>query len=163
MLLCMCMSVCVYLSVSKITQQVVNGVQTDYDFCKWSDRRKICCADFVAALEGRAVVNLQMRDTFAALQDVNAAVVSIKPTAELLTNRGVIHQASFITSKRCPFYNRHPCGLKLLSSSSSSSSFSMQKRQYISYKNTSCNIITKHKRPRKDYLHFTLQTGLCGG
>ena len=157
--------VCVYLSVSKVTQKVANRVQTDYDFCKWSDGRKICYADFVAALEGRAVVNLQMRDTFAALQDVNAAV-SVKPTAELLTNRGVIHQASFITSKRCPFYNRHPCGLKLLSSSSSSSSsssFIMRKRQHISYKNISCNIITKHKRPRKDYLHFTLQTGLCGG
>jgi len=51
-----------------------------------------CCADFVPALEGRAVVNLQMKDTFAALQDINAAI-SVQPTAELLTNRGVIHEA----------------------------------------------------------------------
>jgi len=48
---------------------------------------------FVPALEGRAIVNLQMGDTFAALLDINAAV-SIEPTAELLTNRGIIHQAS---------------------------------------------------------------------
>lgn len=48
---------------------------------------------FRPALEGRAVINLQMSDTFAAYQDINRSV-NIKPTAELLTNRGVIHQAS---------------------------------------------------------------------
>ncbi|XP_023933182.1 tetratricopeptide repeat protein 6-like [Lingula anatina] len=43
------------------------------------------------ALEGRAIVNLQMSDTFAAFQDINASV-RVVPSAELLTNRGVIHQ-----------------------------------------------------------------------
>ncbi|CAH1776552.1 unnamed protein product [Owenia fusiformis] len=46
---------------------------------------------FKPALEGRAIVNLQMSDTFAAYQDINTSV-NISPTAELLTNRGVIHQ-----------------------------------------------------------------------
>ncbi|KAM5129116.1 tetratricopeptide repeat protein 6 [Mantella aurantiaca] len=41
--------------------------------------------------EGRAIVNLQMRDTFAALQDMNAAI-KLGVSAQLLTNRGVIHQ-----------------------------------------------------------------------
>ncbi|XP_056402744.1 tetratricopeptide repeat protein 6 [Hyla sarda] len=41
--------------------------------------------------EGRAIVNLQMGDTFAALQDMNAAL-KLGVTAHLLTNRGVIHQ-----------------------------------------------------------------------
>ncbi|XP_075701122.1 tetratricopeptide repeat protein 6 isoform X2 [Rhinoderma darwinii] len=41
--------------------------------------------------EGRAIVNLQMGDTFAALQDMNAAL-KLGVTAQLLTNRGVIHQ-----------------------------------------------------------------------
>ncbi|XP_018419983.1 PREDICTED: tetratricopeptide repeat protein 6 [Nanorana parkeri] len=41
--------------------------------------------------EGRAIVNLQMGDTFAALQDMNAAI-KLGVTAQLLTNRGVIHQ-----------------------------------------------------------------------
>ena len=63
----------------------------------------VCCAEFVPALEGRAVVNLQMRNSFAALQDINAAI-RIKPTAELLTSRGVIHQASIFTSNLCSFF-----------------------------------------------------------
>ena len=46
---------------------------------------------FQPALEGRAVINLQMSDTFAAFQDINQSV-NIHATAELLTNRGVIHQ-----------------------------------------------------------------------
>lgn len=50
------------------------------------------------ALEGRSVINLQMSDTFAAFQDINAAV-RVNPTAELLTNRGVIHQV--ISVKKC--------------------------------------------------------------
>ncbi|XP_029454762.1 tetratricopeptide repeat protein 6 [Rhinatrema bivittatum] len=41
--------------------------------------------------EGRAVVNLQMGDTFAAFQDITAAL-KIITTAELLTNRGIINQ-----------------------------------------------------------------------
>ncbi|XP_031569552.1 uncharacterized protein LOC116304042 [Actinia tenebrosa] len=44
-----------------------------------------------AALEGRAVVNLQMKNTFGALLDMNAAI-KISKTAELLNNRGVVHQ-----------------------------------------------------------------------
>ncbi|XP_014647570.1 PREDICTED: tetratricopeptide repeat protein 6 [Ceratotherium simum simum] len=43
------------------------------------------------AYEGRAVVCLQMRDNFAAIQDINAAI-KINTTAEFLTNRGVIHE-----------------------------------------------------------------------
>ncbi|CAG2247704.1 Tetratricopeptide repeat protein 6 [Mytilus edulis] len=46
---------------------------------------------FKPALEGRAIVNLQMSNTFAAFQDINAAI-NVSPTAELLTNRGVINQ-----------------------------------------------------------------------
>nr|XP_033809328.1 tetratricopeptide repeat protein 6 isoform X2 [Geotrypetes seraphini] len=41
--------------------------------------------------EGRALVNLQMGDTFAAFQDISAALKLIT-TAELLTNRGIINQ-----------------------------------------------------------------------
>ncbi|XP_076446152.1 uncharacterized protein LOC143283739 isoform X2 [Babylonia areolata] len=43
------------------------------------------------ALEGRAIVNLQMSNTFAAFQDISTSI-HIAPTAELLTNRGVINQ-----------------------------------------------------------------------
>lgn len=50
---------------------------------------------FVPALEGRAVINLQMSDTFAAYQDISASI-HVHPTAELLTNRGVIHQVSLL-------------------------------------------------------------------
>ncbi|KAJ1102670.1 hypothetical protein NDU88_000114 [Pleurodeles waltl] len=42
------------------------------------------------AFEGRAILSLQMGDTFAALQDITAALKLTK-TAELLTNRGAIH------------------------------------------------------------------------
>lgn len=42
------------------------------------------------AFEGRAILSLQMGDTFAALQDITAAL-KLTTTAELLTNRGVIH------------------------------------------------------------------------
>ncbi|KAM8920877.1 tetratricopeptide repeat protein 6 [Pelodytes ibericus] len=45
----------------------------------------------VLGFEGRSIVNLQMGDTFAALQDINAAI-KLGVTAQLLTNRGVIHQ-----------------------------------------------------------------------
>ncbi|XP_078714776.1 tetratricopeptide repeat protein 6 isoform X3 [Lampetra fluviatilis] len=48
------------------------------------------CAE---AFEGRAVVNLQMNSTFAALQDINTAV-KLGKSAEVLTNRGAIHQGS---------------------------------------------------------------------
>ncbi|XP_030069551.1 tetratricopeptide repeat protein 6 [Microcaecilia unicolor] len=41
--------------------------------------------------EARALVNLQMGDTFAAFQDISAALKLIT-TAELLTNRGIINQ-----------------------------------------------------------------------
>ncbi|XP_052281417.1 uncharacterized protein LOC127878913 isoform X2 [Dreissena polymorpha] len=47
--------------------------------------------NYKPALEGRSIINLQMSDTFAAFQDINHAV-KVNPTAELLTNRGVIHQ-----------------------------------------------------------------------
>ncbi|KAJ7344968.1 hypothetical protein JRQ81_000918 [Phrynocephalus forsythii] len=43
------------------------------------------------AYDGRAIVCLQMGDTFAAFQDTNAAL-KIITSAELLTNRGVINQ-----------------------------------------------------------------------
>ncbi|XP_059155839.1 uncharacterized protein LOC131940934 [Physella acuta] len=43
------------------------------------------------ALEGRAIVNLQMSNTFGAFQDINTSV-NYGPTAELLTNRGVVQQ-----------------------------------------------------------------------
>uniref|UniRef100_G1K951 Tetratricopeptide repeat domain 6 n=1 Tax=Anolis carolinensis TaxID=28377 RepID=G1K951_ANOCA len=43
------------------------------------------------AYDGRAIVCLQMSDTFAAFQDTNAAL-KIITSAELLTNRGVINQ-----------------------------------------------------------------------
>ncbi|XP_053235987.1 tetratricopeptide repeat protein 6 isoform X1 [Podarcis raffonei] len=43
------------------------------------------------AYDGRAVVSLQMGDTFAAFQDTNAAL-KVTTSAELLTNRGVINQ-----------------------------------------------------------------------
>ena len=50
---------------------------------------------YIAALEGRAVVNLQMGQAFAALQDLSAAI-KVKATAELLTNRGVVHQVRIL-------------------------------------------------------------------
>uniref|UniRef100_A0A8C6W6P1 Tetratricopeptide repeat domain 6 n=1 Tax=Nannospalax galili TaxID=1026970 RepID=A0A8C6W6P1_NANGA len=43
------------------------------------------------AYEGRAVVCLQMSNSFAAIQDINTAL-KINTTAEFLTNRGVIHE-----------------------------------------------------------------------
>ncbi|KAM9294421.1 tetratricopeptide repeat protein 6 [Gastrophryne carolinensis] len=45
----------------------------------------------ILSFEGRAIVNLQMGNTFAAIQDMNAAI-KLGVTAQLLTNRGVIHQ-----------------------------------------------------------------------
>lgn len=53
----------------------------------------------IPALEGRAIVNLQMSEFFAARQDITAAV-AVQPTAELLTNRGVIHQVISIHYKQ---------------------------------------------------------------
>lgn len=44
-----------------------------------------------SALEGRAVVNLQMSNTFGAFVDMNEAI-KISKTAEMLTNRGVVQQ-----------------------------------------------------------------------
>ena len=49
--------------------------------------------EYQPALEGRSIINLQMSDTVAALQDISASV-KVKPSAELLTNRGVIHQVT---------------------------------------------------------------------
>ncbi|XP_060684942.1 uncharacterized protein ttc6 [Hemiscyllium ocellatum] len=46
---------------------------------------------FHDAYEGRAVINLQMNNTFAAFQDINAALKICK-SAKLFTNRGVINQ-----------------------------------------------------------------------
>ncbi|XP_021340514.1 tetratricopeptide repeat protein 6-like, partial [Mizuhopecten yessoensis] len=46
---------------------------------------------FKPALEGRAIINLQMSNTFAAYQDINASI-KVGPTAELYTNRGVVNQ-----------------------------------------------------------------------
>ncbi|XP_071949677.1 uncharacterized protein [Antedon mediterranea] len=46
--------------------------------------------NYKPALEGRSVICLQMMDTFAALLDLNAAL-KIAGTAELYTNRGVVH------------------------------------------------------------------------
>ncbi|XP_065910074.1 uncharacterized protein [Dysidea avara] len=47
--------------------------------------------NYVPALEGRAVVSLQMGNLFGSLLDITAAI-KISPSAELYTNRGVIHQ-----------------------------------------------------------------------
>lgn len=47
--------------------------------------------NFKPALEARAIVNLQMSNTFAAFQDISASI-HVAPSAELLTNRGVINQ-----------------------------------------------------------------------
>ena len=60
-------------------------------------------AGFQPALEGRAIINLQMSDTFAAFQDINASL-AVQPTAELYTNRGVINQVLIINIK----YNKIP-------------------------------------------------------
>ena len=57
---------------------------------------KLCCTGFQAALEGRAVINLQMSDFYAALQDINASI-DVCRTAELYTNRGVIYQVRAYT------------------------------------------------------------------
>ncbi|XP_070553805.1 uncharacterized protein [Ptychodera flava] len=48
-------------------------------------------SDYKPALEGRAVVCLQMRNTGAAFKDINAAL-KVEPSAELYTNRGVVNQ-----------------------------------------------------------------------
>jgi tetratricopeptide (TPR) repeat protein len=50
--------------------------------------------DHPSLYEGRSVVCLQMSNTDAALKDINKAL-SIKKTAELFVNRGVIYQVSF--------------------------------------------------------------------
>lgn len=47
--------------------------------------------NYVPALEGRAVINLQMGNLFGSFLDISSAI-KISPTAELYTNRGVIHQ-----------------------------------------------------------------------
>ncbi|XP_067895393.1 uncharacterized protein ttc6 isoform X2 [Heterodontus francisci] len=46
---------------------------------------------FEDAYEGRAVINLQMNNTFGAFQDINSAL-KISASAKLFTNRGVISQ-----------------------------------------------------------------------
>ncbi|XP_061468793.1 tetratricopeptide repeat protein 6 [Rhineura floridana] len=56
------------------------------------------------AYDGRAVVCLQMGDTFAAFQDTNAAL-KITTNAELLTNRGVINQ--FMGYLNCAMKDYH--------------------------------------------------------
>eukprot|EP00118_Oscarella_pearsei_P015724 m.143590 g.143590 ORF g.143590 m.143590 type:complete len:1883 (+) comp38394_c1_seq23:49-5697(+) len=48
-------------------------------------------SSYIPALEGRAVVSLQMRKFFAASLDLGKAI-QMRPSAELLTNRGVVHQ-----------------------------------------------------------------------
>ncbi|NXI59018.1 TTC6 protein, partial [Chloroceryle aenea] len=59
----------------------------------WSQFTAAICIDpkCSAAYDGRASVCLQMGETFAALQDTNAAL-KLTTTAPLLTKRGVIHQ-----------------------------------------------------------------------
>lgn len=42
-----------------------------------------------------------MSNTFAAFQDINAAI-NVSPTAELLTNRGVINQVMFKKTLNLP-------------------------------------------------------------
>lgn len=56
-----------------------------------------------AAFEGRAIVNLQMSNLFAALQDVNASL-KIKNSAELHTNRGVISLVSLFHITICGWF-----------------------------------------------------------
>ncbi|XP_072039506.1 uncharacterized protein [Amphiura filiformis] len=48
-------------------------------------------SNYHPALEGRAIVCLQMSDTFAAFLDLNKAI-KLSASAELLTNRGVVNQ-----------------------------------------------------------------------
>ena len=50
---------------------------------------------FKPALEGRAIVNLQMSNAFGAYQDISGSI-NLGPTAELYTNRGVINQVRYI-------------------------------------------------------------------
>lgn len=57
---------------------------------------------FKPALEGRAVVNLQMSNTFAAFQDICESI-KVSPTAELLTNRGVINQVILRVISLCKY------------------------------------------------------------
>ncbi len=57
-------------------------------------------ADFKPALEGRAIINLQMSDTYAAFQDICTSI-HVATSAELLTNRGVIHQVSDLHLHTC--------------------------------------------------------------
>ncbi len=51
----------------------------------------VSITEYQPALEGRAIINLQMGDTAAAFQDISASI-RVKRSAELLTNRGVIQQ-----------------------------------------------------------------------
>lgn len=53
---------------------------------------------FKPALEGRAIINLQMNNTFGAYHDITASI-EVGPSAELYTNRGVIHQVLFSKMK----------------------------------------------------------------
>jgi len=96
----------VYVHITAVTNNIIMILGFWYSCCE-IDINGVCCAEFFPAFEGRAIVNLQMRDTFAALQDINAAI-TVNPTADLLTNRGVIHQVSFFTSNlysfSCSFY-----------------------------------------------------------
>ena len=98
--------VCIHVTV--VTDDIIMRMDFWYSCCE-TDVSEIdisgVCAEFFPALEGRAIVNLQMRDTFAALQDINAAI-NIKPTAELLANRGVIHQASLFKTDLYSFLAR---------------------------------------------------------
>ena len=56
-------------------------------------------SEYQPALEGRSIINLQMSDTAAAFQDITVSV-KVKPSAELLTNRGVIHQVTHLYCTR---------------------------------------------------------------
>jgi hypothetical protein len=51
--------------------------------------------DYASIYEGRSVVCLQMSNTDAALKDINQAL-SLKKSAELYVNRGVIYQVCYI-------------------------------------------------------------------
>ncbi|KAK2188117.1 hypothetical protein NP493_141g04003 [Ridgeia piscesae] len=70
------------------------GLQVSSKFQQAWDQFSIAISvdpQFQPALEGRAIINLQMSDTFAAFHDISTSL-AVQATAELYTNRGVINQ-----------------------------------------------------------------------
>ena len=66
-----------------------------FQFDQSCTKIQLAILEYQPALEGRSIINLQMSDTDAAFQDINTSV-KVKPSAELLTNRGVIQQVIYL-------------------------------------------------------------------